>query len=910
MELNPAEARFKTFWKQYRHAVADESVTLELLEESATRVNGIFTPPLSPTELRAVISDLTKELEVTHTPGGSVVDAETFVKWISERSIETPRWDAYRELLIRRDWEEPVVRNLLEQAQEVVELLGDPMSAGPWIRRGLLMGEVQSGKTANYLGILNLALDHGYKVVIVIGGHTNLLRKQTQARVDSDLLGIDSEYVDEFVARASLRQIGVGEINSNLRTHLMTTVSRDFSEQSRTAGVHWIESDIPTVFVIKKNAKLIANVANYIRQQSGAKKLDSPMLVIDDEADWGTPNTGTDTDPTRVNKEIRGLLEVASKATYLGITATPFANIFIDDQVQDPKHGQDLFPSDFVRVLSAPSTYLGISQYFLPRDGAIHIDVDDCLAQLPITHKRDHPVSFLPVSMKKAIVAFLIGSAIRLERSSSKRPASMLINVSRFNDVQSRVSRLVKDFIEEVRSTVTSEFRRKTTEHSHLYNFMRQVWEENFSDLVDANWDLISGRIDDVMREILVELVNSQTANARNKARRFMSGEQRAQEDLKPTIYIGGDVLSRGVTLEGLQVSYFVREPRTMDTLMQMGRWFGYRPGYMDLVRVWLPPSTAEDFAWSANVTDELRDLLLEMRARGMTPRDFGLRVRTHPEGFLIVAAKKSKATKQVYEGPIVWQACLRESDRLHADSRLNDSNRQALEQLISELQMHRQKGEVAFFESASGYASWENVPLSVIRDFFSRISFPVQSLNFGPSEGGKPSLIYQALSEVKKSNAWEISLINGEQEPIFFETGDSMRVSLREQMVHHELDNTLNLGNRRVSTGSNLAGALKKSRTGHDDAISTYSQKQALAQLEHPKLLIYLLAKTSGEKWAPTLDAPALGLAVAFPPLSVDEAEEKSRTTKRYIGNAVYLRNLYGPSMESDDDLSQVDDV
>jgi hypothetical protein len=910
MELSIAQRKFKAFWKHYRRSVEDDSVTLELLEESARMVNSIFSPPLTFDELRSVISDLTRELEVTLTPGGSVVDLRTFVRWISERKIPTPRWDAYRELLESRDWAEPVVKNLFEQAEEVVELLGDPMGSGSWIRRGLLMGEVQSGKTANYLGILNLALDHGFKVIIVIGGHTNLLRKQTQARIDSDLLGIDSEFVDDFLAKASLRQIGVGTIDESLKAHLMTTVRRDFNEQSRTAGVHWIDSDIPTVFVIKKNAKLIANVANYIKQQSGAKKLQSPMLVVDDESDWGTPNTGSDTDPTRVNKEIRGLLEVSAKSTYLGITATPFANIFIDEGVQDPQHGQDLFPSDFVRVLSAPNTYLGISQYFQPRDGAIRVDVEDCLQILPIAHKRDHPVPYLPGSLKKAIVAFLLASTIRLQRNSTEKPASMLINVTRFNDVQSRIFQLVEGFISELAAVVTSEFKRESPQRSDLYDYILGVWEEEYKESSEVYWDYVKDHLDLVIRVLSVQLINSQTAASRNKARRVMSSEQRLEEDLRPTIYIGGDVLSRGITLEGLQVSYFVREPRTMDTLMQMGRWFGYRPGYMDLVRVWLSPNTADDFGWSASVTEELRDLLLEMKARGMTPRDFGLRVRTHPEGFLIVAANKSKATQQIYEGPIVWQACLRESYRLHAIEGKNAANMDALKALISELEKLAVNGEIAEFESRSGYQSWEAVPLSVVRDFFNRMSFPVQSLNFGPGDLGNPSLIQQALSEVKNFDSWEVSLVNGNRQTYPLSSGSSMRISLRDQIEHNEPDKTWDLANRRVSTGSNLAGSYKKLNAEKYLEPELGSQKQALENLVHPKLLIYLVARALDGEGGPTERDPAVAVAVAFPPLNFTEYEEKLVSAKKYVGNSVYLRNFYGPSLETDDSASEVEDV
>lgn len=916
MTLNYEQAKFKAALKAVR-ASDDQSLTLDRLEETARLLNNMRLKPLTSEELREVIGDLTKELEVTLTPGGSVVDSRTFVKWIDDREIATPRWDAYKQLLLSRDWEEPVVDYLHHQSRDVVELLGDPTQEGQWLRRGLLMGEVQSGKTANYIGILNLALDHGYKVVIVIGGHTNPLRQQTQARIDSDLLGIDSEYVEDHLS-VQLKHIGIGEFDHKLRAHLMTTVNRDFDEESRTAGVHWIDSEIPTVFVIKKNAKLIENVVNYIKQQSRSRKLDAPLVVIDDESDWGTPNTGSENDPTRVNKAIRMLLETSTKSSYLGITATPFANIFIDEEVQDPEHGVDLFPSDYIRVLSAPSTYFGISQYFLPHHGGIRIDVDDCIDQLPITHKRNHKINVLPKTLKTAVASFLIGTAIRRKRNPIKKPASMLVNISRFNDVQTQVRNLLQDYLDLISSIVASEALRKTADTSAHFKFIEEVWANEFEGAVDHTWAEICEILPDVAGDISLQLVNSQTAKARKKARSLMTEEQRNSLDLQPTVFVGGDVLSRGLTLEGLQVSYFVREPRTMDTLMQMGRWFGYRPGYADLVRVWLPESTAEDFAWSASVTDELRELLLRMKALGMTPRDFGLRVRTHPEGFLIVASNKSKATKQIYEGPIVWQSCVRESSVLDGSRGVNERNRIALSQTIATLKELERESKVQKYLSSSEYHTWSHVPLSVVREFFTKIRFPVQAPNFGPGDGGTASLIQQALSDVKNPDEWEISLIDGQEGEYCVLEDLKIQVSLRDRMKLDEAEDVWRLANRRVSSGANLSGSLTNQQLEGIESskfdAGKLSQQAALGALACPKLLIYLVAKAEskedpGSSYVPSVLEPALAVLVAFPPMSQAEISEKLRDAQKYTGNSVYLRNLYGLDSQSDDYLNEDDD-
>lgn len=910
MELNDAQLSFKKSFKQLR-LVEERNLELDDLATRLSELNGLIGGrKLSDSELSRVLTVLTQELEVTMSRSGTVVDPSTFQRWLADRKVGalTPRWDAYQALLVGRDWEERVIRELDQQADEVVELMGDPAREGSWIRRGLMMGEVQSGKTANYIGILNKALDYGYKVVIVIGGHTNELRKQTQSRIDSDLLGIDSEYVDDNISTsAGLRRIGIGLIDATLRAHLMTTVRGDFNSQRKTAGVTWIDSGLPTVFVIKKHAGLISNVANYIRQQASAEKLDLPLVVIDDEADWGTPNTGSETDPTRVNREIRKLLDVSTRSSYLGITATPFANIFINDEVQDPNHGQDLFPSDYIRVLSAPSTYFGIDHYFWPVHGSMRLDVEDCLEALPIVHKKTHQVDVLPASLQKATICFLLGTAVRHRRSSSPRPASMLVNVSRFNDVQALVASLLGSFLETLRANVLSEFARNSSTKSPMFQEIRSVWLTEFRDIRDVTWDDVRESLLESVNTFRIELVNSKTVTERNRRRRLLSDEQRASEDLAPTIFVGGDVLSRGLTLDGLQVSYFVREPRTMDTLMQMGRWFGYRPGYSDLVRVWLPEDTADDFAWSASTTKELKELLLEMRSRNLTPKDFGLRVRTHPEGFKIVAANKSKSTEQIYVGPIVWENRLLESNRLPLQMNLLAKNREAFNILINSLSDLENKEDASFFVSKGGYLSWSNVPISEIQGFFARFIAPMQCDNFGPGLHGNPSIAFESLTEAKNSSHWDVSVVNGDGPATEIAPQRNARITIRDKLVFEEEDQVLRFPNRRVASGNNLTGSLSNGEFARLENQLGYppTQSAALEFIDRPRLLLYLTALKSEKAGFPGIAStanPAVAVAIAYPKLDPEEAVTKASQAKQYTGNAVYLRNRYGLIEESDD--------
>lgn len=909
MELNDAQLKFKKFLKQ---TILNEAAELDflLLEEKANDLAALLFGQLSASEISEVVAQITKEVEVTFSQSGTVVDPDTFEPWLADRrdNLTTPRWEAYKQLLIDRDWDAPVISELDTQSDEILELLGDPQKPGEWARRGLLLGEVQSGKTANYLGLLNKALDYGYRVIIVIGGHTNELRRQTQQRFDTDLLGIDSEYIDDNIPDSKVPRIGICRINPELQTTVMTTVRGDFDSKKKTAGITWINSSIPTVFVIKKNATLISNVANYIRQQAGANKLDIPLVVIDDESDWGTPNTGTETDPTRVNKEIRRLLDSSSRSSYLGITATPFANIFIDHDAANEEAGLDLFPKDYIRVLPAPSNYFGIFSYFSKSHAGLRHSVDDCTEVLPIVHKSNHAVEAMPASLQAAMISFLLGTSIRRLRSKNLTAASMLVNVSRFNLIQSQIYDFVSEYLGTLRERVLSEFKRQPSERSPLYQEILKVWTSEYKDQDSFAWADVAEKLFEIIPEFRVELVNSKTVASRDKRRKLLTKEQRLEEDLLPTIFVGGDVLSRGLTLDGLQVSYFVREPRTLDTLMQMARWFGYRPGYDDLARIWIPEQTADDFAWAAEVILELREMLMEMRSRQLTPKQFGLRVRTHPEGFKIVAANKSKAAEQMHVGPILWENCLRESWQLHATGIERQSNFEAADELLGALRKNSEcKG--SFLEN--NYYLWPGVPLEMVERFFLQFRGHEKSELFGSPKPGQAPQIVSALTEIKGSDFWDVCFISGNGKEFQFPEGFKVATSVRNSLSK-EPGNLLKFGNRRVATATNLSdsfsveekNALKALQPAVSEPDILASRRTALAFIARPRLLVYTVTvedQQVSESVGVSIKDPVIAVAVAFPKLDPEEAVRLAAKAKKYMVNSVWLSS-YQAQFEGDD--------
>lgn len=935
MTLNDRQREFKAYLKEQLFNRV-RPLTFDELEAKAVGFASLLFEQVAPAEVADVLAELTQENDVQMALGDSVVDRATFRDWIGNRreSTQTPRWDAYKKLLISRDWEANVIERLDSQTDDVVELLGDPTQPdGVWPRRGLLVGEVQSGKTATYLGVLNKALDYGYRVIIVIGGHTEDLRQQTQSRFDTDLLGVDSETWDDGINNAAIRYVGVGE-NSDLRAHLMTTVRHDFSKAKRGASITWVDGGLPTVFITKKTPSLLENIRTYIKSQASGGRLDIPLIVVDDESDWGTPNTRDKEDPTSVNRAIRALLDVSTRSSYLAITATPFANIFMDDQavfryVEKPARGeeaieqpgtelQDLFPSDYIRVMFPPNTYRGIGTYF-PEAGhpAISTDVEDCLAIIPIKHKNHHPVAALPESMKIAMIEFLLGTAIRRKRDRKIKPASMLVNVSRFKSVERDVAKLSEDFLQQTQAVILGEFARTTGARSDEAKLIRSVWEQRFSHVTDVSWDELSETLVAISPEFRIELINGDTAKPRAKQRKLMTVAEREADDLVPKIVVGGDVLSRGLTLDGLQVSYFVREPRTMDTLMQMGRWFGYRPRFDDLVRVWMPQSTAGDFAHAAEVSEELRETLFDMKARDLTPRDFGLRVRVHPDSVDIVAANKGKRTEFVEIGPVVWENRLAESYDLSGRDDVEEANQLAVETLVDRL------GADRAVSTSGGFASWQDVPLAVVLDFFLGFQGDGHSQWFGRDSTGIPP-ITDSFRFTPGSDRWSVVLVSsGEGGEHFF--GDLVvDMSRRNKMARKRTDRHIRLDRRRVSSGNDVIGSLLKPERDAlaqqprltSDGKPLSSQAAALAWITHPILMIYVVTADDPQPPEDGVDYESvepglrrIAVTVAFPKMTQEEIEEATRDSKKYQVNQVYWRAYNGFVDDPGDDETVEDD-
>lgn len=688
--------------KLVQAAVATIGLDPHPLDEIAQLVISLATvlaPELSADEVAIAITEVEQNVTVDIEVGVAI--SENFEPWLDgrESNIEWKRWNAYRTLMRTNKLPNAVIDAMHTRARKILELSGNPDANGVWSRRGLVVGDVQSGKTANYLGLFNLAADAGYRIIILLAGHTEKLRRQTQIRVDEGFIGKDSRKVNGL-AKVGSNTIGVGKLGMTAQG--LTTFLKDF-DQNKLNGVNLtIEAmAAPVILVIKKNKKIIENLQLWLDAQTDSTGvINLPMLLLDDEADYASVNTNKpESDPTAINSAIRDLLSVFAKNSYVGFTATPFANVLIE-----PDAVEDLFPRDFIFALESPSNYFGPTELFETGsdEEPLHIrDVSDMEAVIPFRHKSTHMVNELPESLLNAVRVFFLANAIRDLRGQTLQPRSMLVNVSRFNFVQESVFRLLEVWVSDLRNTLGVTHQNVGEEWILLKNLFAVEFGE-----IQEDWTEVAPQLKKSIESIVVRVVNS-----RNKQTDW---EVLATEQAPRVIAIGGDVLSRGLTLEGLSSSYFYRRSLAYDTLLQMGRWFGYRDGYRDLCRVHLDLEVASWFSHIAHAIMMLRQDIYDMAAARQTPKEFGLKILMHPDSLMTVTAL-AKARTGAVAREISLRSKLFETPKLDANEKCSRENWDALIKLVSNFESLG----IARHESRTKHALWRNVPRTQIADFF-----------------------------------------------------------------------------------------------------------------------------------------------------------------------------------------------
>jgi hypothetical protein len=656
-------------------------ITQEALERAVDLV--IVMPPYRDVDRTRLLRKLEAKNN-TLVGGYSIIDDKEFSAWVKVAREKHPFafWERYRHWMDRgKGWATGPLVQLDRMTDDILDRLRDPGTAGSWDRRGLVVGDVQSGKTGNYTGLICKAVDAGFPLVIVLAGIHNSLRSQTQLRLDEGFLGFDTR-LSLLAEDQENQRIGAGKMPSApfLVAHSLTSSADGGDFKAATAnGTRLIPGGRdPIILVVKKRVSILENLIAWVQSvravddpttPGGKIVRDVPMLVIDDEADNASANTnefrnddGTideDADPTKTNLLIRRLLVSFEKSAYVGYTATPFANVFMHHEAKHKIGGPDLFPRSFIINLPAPSNYIGPEKVFgINRPGAdgeakglpIIRRISDAAAIFPPGHKMDLPVTDLPQSLKEAVLAFILVCAARRVRGDVNVDNSMLIHVTRFVAVQDKVAALVDDHLVDLVRQI--EF--PGTGGTALAD-LQALWRKEFAatseilitalsdhDLPPVEWKDIKKQLFDAATRIRVRRVNGSAKDALDYS---------DHPGGLSVIAIGGDKLSRGLTLEGLSISYFIRTSKMYDTLMQMGRWFGYRPRYADLCRLYTSPTLVRWYRHIATATAELREEFDLAFNTGQTPLQFGHRVRTHPDGLLITAANKMRAGSRVRAG-------------------------------------------------------------------------------------------------------------------------------------------------------------------------------------------------------------------------------------------------------------------
>ena len=405
--------------------------------------------------------------------------------------------------------------------------------------------------------------------------------------------------------------------------------------------------------------------------------------LIDDESDHASINTNKeDVDPTKTNERIRELLALFSRKVYLGYTATPFANIFIDPDTPEDMM-DDLFPEHFIKVLDPPSNYFGPNKIYLNESSDFIRTIDDHQNILPIKHKINHIVERLPLSLEKAIRNFILVIAIRILRGDALEHNSMLVNVSRFTGIQSGVCDLIYNYLTSLQDSIKGYYALPAFDalkNNHM-KLLNTLFVDEYSD-IEYDWDDVQSVLNKAASTLETIEVNGSP-----RAEKIIDYTKKSFPNGRSLIAIGGFSLSRGITIESLSITYFLRNSFAYDTLMQMGRWFGYRPMYQDLCRIYMTESSRAYYENIALATEELKAEFKTMaKAKPTrTPMDFGLKVRNSEGGLLVTAKNKMRTAKEVIRD-VDLTGEFNESYRLDARPKIVQQNLNAANDLYNEL--------------------------------------------------------------------------------------------------------------------------------------------------------------------------------------------------------------------------------
>lgn len=665
--------------------------------------------------------------------------------WLNSERIKILGWDdenkpaTYRNRYLRylNHLGRPVsvIEETRKSSLEIVKKIGDPKSGDPFFVKGLVVGSVQSGKTSNFNAVINSCVDLGYNLIIVLSGIMEDLRRQTQIRIEKEVEGKMLSN-NKFSGVGEIASFGVQGLYKDVTAiTLPTSTLKDFSKELRDSQ---FSLNITNILICKKNTSVLQNLILWLNAYlvENGEKHNLPLIIIDDEADNASLNNlghkGANY-ANKINGHIRTILAMFNKKTYLGYTATPFANVLQDwNDVPDKKwkvydpvlkkefnldQVGNLFPDDFIELLNPPSNYVGPKNFFetkiedVPKlepllaepltdhlfdfperveeleDGSMEIvkkynsksefeedffqtrfdSYSDYRIRTRGTTKYDIFPKKLPQSLEEAVYCFILSTAIRLSRKPEMKNSklyqphnTMLVHISRFTEWQSRTKELLNDLLDSINKRLKNQ---KLDERGSIYFEFERIWIKYYSEAINNIEDYLTYTDEFLTKKTFLEvrehLTTAVTGIDIMAVNTLSKDELNYEKGEKKYIVIGGNKLSRGFTLEGLTINYFVRNTNYSDTLLQMGRWFGYRPGYIDCCKLFTTSDTLEKFNQCTWTIEELEVEFVKLSKSKphKTPKEYATKVLTHPGVLKITRPailKNAKLEKGSFEDKLI----------------------------------------------------------------------------------------------------------------------------------------------------------------------------------------------------------------------------------------------------------------
>lgn len=763
--------------------------------------------------------------------------------------------ELYAHLDAKEAWNGAPLTSLDKGSTKIVSYIQPPYAV-PINTRGLVVGYVQSGKTSNFTAVISKAADAGYRLFIVLSGLHNNLRRQTQLRLEEQLVDLNEH-----------------------RWLPLTSETGDFGNPVKATPL-LAQKDLRLLAVVKKHGLRLNNLIGWLKRADEAGVLNNcPILMIDDEADQASPNTRKAAQKRAVINGLIIRLLSFPKVAYVGYTATPFANFFID-----PTFPEDLYPRHFICDLPMSADYFGPESLFgreprtpdEPERGTldmIRLVNDGELTDLVPPKKKGASATFQPKvtdSLRLSIRWFLLAATARRIRAGEPKHTTMLIHTSDRVLAHNAMWQPVADELKALRQSLQ-------TDNKAVIAQLKEQWQSETGKVDGATWHHVPIPAESVIQgtaetiALLGNLDDRESEDCGLVVDNSYSFRRLVYDDDKPLplIVIGGNTLSRGLTLEGLVSSFFVRRGATYDTLLQMGRWFGYRRGYEDLPRMWVTAELKKQFRTLATVEDQIRSEIARYDEQGLLPVQVPVRVRK-TKGLAITALNKryyTKSFKISYSGQRP-QTILFQPDTAWLKQNLR-ATKTLLKACIDERYESHDYGNRVVLR---------DVPASLLLEFFAKDHG--YQFHEGSTELSTESLVNYINSQIEHDEltVWNIAVIS-RHEPLFKDAKSDIDLSLKRKI---NLIGRAKLSDASDSTTVNIGVLTNQVDWVADLDVAGGAASKTLPELRQLRndsgravLLLYPIARNSpakattrasDEKVPLDLDEDIIGVSVAFP--------------------------------------------